>query len=79
MHLRAANVDVQAEGARVTRVGWDGGAIENPSEVIWTGSLHRLCSMVGVPREELPAQLSRAHVFAVPSVYEGGPGFVYLR
>lgn len=32
-----------------------------------------------VPRERLPEQLSRAHVFAAPSVYEGGPGFVYLE
>ncbi|MGI8603239.1 MAG: glycosyltransferase family 4 protein [Verrucomicrobiales bacterium] len=29
--------------------------------------------------EELPDQLSRAHVFAVPSIYEGGPGFVFLE
>ena len=27
----------------------------------------------------LPGQLSRAHVFAAPSHYEGGPGFVYLE
>jgi glycosyltransferase involved in cell wall biosynthesis len=32
-----------------------------------------------VRREELPRHLSRAHVFAAPSVYEGGPGFVYLE
>jgi len=32
-----------------------------------------------VPREHLPEELSRAHVFAAPSVYEGGPGFVYLE
>ena len=32
-----------------------------------------------VSREDLPAQLSRAHVFAAPSQYEGGPGFVYLE
>lgn len=32
-----------------------------------------------VEREALPAQLSRAHVFAAPSQYEGGPGFVYLE
>jgi glycosyltransferase involved in cell wall biosynthesis len=32
-----------------------------------------------VPRTELPAQLNRAHVLAVPSRYEGGPGFVYLE
>jgi glycosyltransferase involved in cell wall biosynthesis len=36
--------------------------------------------MIGyVPREDLPDQLSRAHVFAAPSMYEGGPGFVYLE
>ena len=32
-----------------------------------------------VPRMELPAHLARAHVFAAPSLYEGGPGFVYLE
>jgi len=32
-----------------------------------------------VPRELLPAELSPAHVFAAPSIYEGGPGFVYLE
>jgi glycosyltransferase involved in cell wall biosynthesis len=32
-----------------------------------------------VPRTELPEHLSRAHVFASPSQYEGGPGFVWLE
>ena len=32
-----------------------------------------------VPREQLPQHLCRSHVFAAPSVYEGGPGFVYLE
>lgn len=32
-----------------------------------------------VPREHLPEQLRRAHLFAAPSIYEGGPGFVYLE
>lgn len=32
-----------------------------------------------VPHDELPQTLSRAHVFAAPSIYEGGPGFVYLE
>jgi glycosyltransferase involved in cell wall biosynthesis len=32
-----------------------------------------------VTRQDLPNQLSRAHVFALPSEYEGGPGFVYLE
>jgi glycosyltransferase involved in cell wall biosynthesis len=39
-----------------------------------------LLELVGfVGREELPDHLSRAHVFAAPSTYEGGPGFVYLE
>ena len=39
-----------------------------------------LLELVGfVPREKLPEQLTRAQVFAVPSEYEGGPGFVYLE
>lgn len=32
-----------------------------------------------VSRDELPSNLAQAHVFAVPSRYEGGPGFVYLE
>lgn len=39
-----------------------------------------LVDLVGfVDRSELPEHLSRAHVFAAPSQYEGGPGFVYLE
>jgi glycosyltransferase involved in cell wall biosynthesis len=32
-----------------------------------------------VPQQDLARHFSRAHVFAAPSVYEGGPGFVYLE
>lgn len=32
-----------------------------------------------ISREDLPSWMSRAHVFAAPSVYEGGPGLVYLE
>ena len=39
-----------------------------------------LLEFVGhVGREDLPDYLSPSHVFAAPSVYEGGPGFVYLE
>ncbi len=39
-----------------------------------------LLELVGfVDREELPWQLATSHVFAAPSIYEGGPGFVYLE
>jgi glycosyltransferase involved in cell wall biosynthesis len=44
---------------------------------------HGLESMLELPgfvgREDLPKELSRAHLFAAPSQYEGGPGFVYLE
>jgi glycosyltransferase involved in cell wall biosynthesis len=30
-------------------------------------------------KEELPVELSKAHIFAMPSYYEGGPGFSYLE
>lgn len=32
-----------------------------------------------VNHADLPDHMSRAHVFAAPSAYEGGPGFVYLE
>lgn len=32
-----------------------------------------------VPREQLPAELSRCHLFAVPAAFEGGPGLAYLE
>jgi glycosyltransferase involved in cell wall biosynthesis len=32
-----------------------------------------------VDRTELPEHFSRAYIFAAPSEYEGGPGFVYLE
>lgn len=32
-----------------------------------------------VDRQALPKYLSRAHIFAAPSIYEGGPGLVYLE
>ncbi len=39
-----------------------------------------LLEFVGfLPRAELARELCRAHVFAAPSRYEGGPGFVYLE
>ena len=32
-----------------------------------------------IHKEDLPEELSKAHVFAMPSYYEGGPGFVFLE
>src|SRR5262249_48750144 len=45
-------------------------AIGAPQLLMLTGFLDR---------SELANYLSRAHVFAAPSRYEGGPGFVYLE
>jgi glycosyltransferase involved in cell wall biosynthesis len=48
-----------------------------------TARSHGLNDLLDVPgfvqREDLPAELSKAHVFAAPSWYEGGPGFVFLE
>lgn len=42
--------------------------------------LPELLELAGhIAREKLPAHLRRAHVFAAPSSYEGGPGFAYLE
>lgn len=43
------------------------------------GLPHLLDTPGFVDRSELPAHFSQAHVFAAPSQYEGGPGFVYLE
>lgn len=32
-----------------------------------------------IDTDTLPEELSRAHIFAAPSYYEGGPGFVFLE
>lgn len=32
-----------------------------------------------IDKVDLPQELCRAHIFAAPSYYEGGPGFVYLE
>lgn len=54
IELKAANVAFETADHHVTRVTWDGGAVEEPACVIWTGSLHRMCSLTGIEREDLP-------------------------
>jgi glycosyltransferase involved in cell wall biosynthesis len=40
----------------------------------------KILEFVGfVEKEKLPVEFSKAHLFAAPSYYEGGPGFVYLE
>lgn len=53
---------------------------ERVSRVVEAAGLPQLLEKVGiVDHQELPEYLSKSHVFAAPSVYEGGPGFVYLE
>lgn len=54
LELRASNVAFETDGAHVTRVTWDGGSVDEPEAVIWTGSIHRLCTLAGIDREDLP-------------------------
>lgn len=59
------------------------------SDAVVESRLRRLASERGHPdllefvgfvaHDDLPEELCKAHVFAAPSRYEGGPGFVYLE
>ena len=44
------------------------------------GGCNELVEIAGfVDAQDLPEHFARAHIFAAPSQYEGGPGFVYLE
>jgi len=68
-------------GLRLRMLGsGDPGIISKLKNKSVTSSLPDRLDLVGfVKHEELPVHLSRAHVFAAPSKYEGGPGLVYLE
>jgi glycogen(starch) synthase len=54
--------------------------IDELKDLALRGGLPDLLDAPGfVDAARLPEQLCRSHVFAAPSEYEGGPGFVYLR
>lgn len=58
----------------------DNGLIEQLRSRVLSNGTPNLLEFIGfVPREALPAILANSHVFAAPSIYEGGPGFVYLE
>jgi glycosyltransferase involved in cell wall biosynthesis len=58
----------------------EGSLAERLRQRALAAGLPELLDIVGfVDRRELPEHLSRAHLLAVPSAYEGGPGFVYLE
>jgi protoporphyrinogen oxidase len=48
--LEARGVKLARDGERIARVTWDGGAIDAPDHVIWTGSIHELADQMGVSR-----------------------------
>ena len=54
LELNAKNVAIDVDGHHVTRVSWDGGEVVEPEQVIWTGSIHRMCSLTGIDRQDLP-------------------------
>lgn len=54
--------------------------VKELSEMVAARRVPDLLELAGfIDRAELPTELSRAHIFAAPSEYEGGPGFVYLE
>jgi glycosyltransferase involved in cell wall biosynthesis len=54
--------------------------VDDLKKIAQAAGLPDLLDMPGfVNRNELPEHFSRAHIFAAPSEYEGGPGFVYLE
>ena len=60
--------------------GGESQVFERVARIARAAGLSDLVEITGfVDRAHLPEYLSRAHVFAAPSVYEGGPGFVYLE
>ena len=54
--------------------------IEELKSIAQSAGLPDLLDLPGfMERMHVPEEFSRAHVFAAPSEYEGGPGFVYLE
>jgi len=68
-------------GLQVRLVGrGEAGMVDRLRSEADRAGLPNLLDFVGfVEHAELPEHLCRAHVFAAPSIYEGGPGFVYLE
>lgn len=67
-------------GLRVRAVGRDDGlAAELRARAAAAGHPDLLEFRSHVSHADLPHELCRGHVFAAPSIYEGGPGLVYLE
>jgi glycogen synthase len=77
----ACRLATECEGLQLRMLGrGDLSLLEELRATALARGLPELLDLPGfVDRQELPLHLSRAHVFAAPSIYEGGPGFVYLE
>lgn len=77
----ALRLAAQVPGLRLRLIGrGDAALLATLAEQACVQGFPELIEYAGfVPREALPAELSRADLFAAPSFYEGGPGFVYLE
>jgi glycosyltransferase involved in cell wall biosynthesis len=77
----ACRVAGEFPGLHLRLLGRDEGALSRELiDMVDQSGLGGLLELPGcVPREQLPAEFARADVFVAPSVYEGGPGFVYLE
>ena len=77
----ACEIAVDFPGLRLRLLG-DGeqSIVDSVRKRVAERGLEQMLDMPGyVDQKELPDQLSQAHIFAAPSQYEGGPGFVYLE
>lgn len=68
-------------GLRLQLVGkGDARLIEDAKKKTAAAGFPDLIEFLGfIERKDLPLYLSRAHVFAGPSIFEGGPGYAYLE
>jgi protoporphyrinogen oxidase len=53
LHLGAKGARLIREGNRIARVEWQGGAVDSPEHVVWTGSIHELADQLGLERAKV--------------------------
>jgi protoporphyrinogen oxidase len=52
--LETGPVRLHRTGDRIDRVDWEGGSVEDPGKVIWTGSMRALAEQLGLRAPDLP-------------------------
>jgi protoporphyrinogen oxidase len=48
-----AAIEATRDGKRIARVEWQGGAVDSPEHVVWTGSIHELADQLGFERAKV--------------------------